>query len=124
MYAKWDHIQLYNVSALDITRRFVGDTAVTAGGKLRRDAVPTPVKKVWSIQCIYLTEAEASTLLEYWDNNHYIEGDFWLLEFGSELNTKRCMVDPDPQESIVQFRDDNGTWQKSGRSISFTVREV
>jgi len=120
MYAKWNDIDIPNVRAVPISREFIGDSARTIGGKLRRDS--SGLKKVWEIEAVFLTEAEALALTGAWDTTNYKEGEFWLNEFG-EGNTKKAMVDPTSvQEEIVQFERDG--WQENGRRLTFTVQEV
>ena len=124
MYAKFDHLEIPNVSALDITRQGQSDKKRTIGGKLQKDSVT--VKRIWQLQCIYLTKDQAKTLIDYWDDNLYSEGDFWLHEFGSTESTVKAMVDENTvQEAITPFTDPNtGIRHKDGRSLSFVVEEV
>ena len=125
MYAKFDHLEIPNVVDAPVSRQGASDKKRTIGNKLQKDSGGA-VKRTWQMRCIYITYAQAMSLLEYWDDNQYPEGDFWLHEFGSQEATVKAMVDENSvQEVPTPFTDPNtGVRHKDGRSLSFVVEEV
>ena len=123
-YGKWNDLEIPNISAVEIDWNETADEDETIGGIMRKDSIA--VKRIWQVECIYLTLSQAKTLTDYWKANLFAVGEFWLHEFGAEENTVLAMISANSvQEIITPFRDkESGVWHKDGRSLFFTVKEV
>ncbi len=123
MYASFNGIEIPNVAEVDVARRLYGETAQTAGGKLRRDIVA--VKRIWTIRSIVATLDDIKPLLDNLESTLYAEGLFWLKEFGNPGNSVLAMVDPESlTEQIGAFKK-GGKWHVDGRSeVVFVIEEV
>lgn len=114
-------IELPGVRAQTIDREIVGESARTAGGKLRRDVVT--VKRVWRLELQYLTNAQYDAIVDYLDGILYGATTFWLDELGgtAAANSIAAYVDVEDDER-VQFRD-AAEWQNDGRNLMLIVQE-
>lgn len=118
--AKFDNIDIENVSAQRTERELIGDTTRTAGGKMVRTSMGT--KRIWSLECNYLTLAEANAIYDHLDSIDWGVVDFWLDEFGATSNTVEVFVEPDENERVVFYR--NGVLHADGRNLSFRIFEI
>lgn len=122
-YAKFNGIEIPAVYDVQMKTVYSGDSARTAGGKLRRDSVA--VKRRWEIKCRPVPKEKIDPLLNYLESTLYAEGAFWLYEFGSESNTVRAMVDPESiSVKVVGIPDEHGNWHKDGKELSLAIEEV
>ena len=122
-YAKFNGVEIPYVNAVSISRTFVGDRARTANGLLRQDVIA--IKRAWSITTAQMTLSEAGVLIVHLSSLSFGSGDFWIKEFGPEVNTVPAIVIAESlEETIAPYRDHTGTWQSDARRLSFTVEEV
>lgn len=115
-------IALPSVTAQRISREMVGERSSTALGKLRQDVVK--VRRVWRIECRFLTQTQYSTIVNHLQTNLFAATDFWLDEFGgtASSNSIAAYVDIEEDER-VQFSAPGGAWEHQGRHLTLVVRE-
>lgn len=122
-YAKFDGYEIPKVYEAKMKPVYIGESARTAGGKLRRDGAD--LKRVWSIKCRAVPPEKVEPLLNYLKSTLYAEGSFWLKEFGNESNVILAMVDPESIDlETVGVADENGVWRNDGKKLSLTIEEV
>lgn len=114
-------IELPNVTAQQITHEIVGDAGRTAGGKYRRDVVAA--KRVWSLECRYLTNAEYDSIVDYLrDTILFGSCDFWLDEFGGAAATDSITAYVEVEgDERVQFM--GASWESQGRNLTLRIIE-
>ena len=122
-YAKFDGYEIPKIFDVQLKYVYVGESARTAGGKLRRDV--TAKKRMWSIKCRAVPLSKVEPLLNHLKRTLYAEGVFWLKEFGNESNVILAMVDPESVDlKTVGVADENGVWHNDGKELSLTIEEV
>jgi hypothetical protein len=115
-YAKFAGFEIPKIYDVQESKVHVGETARTAGGKLRRDSVA--VKRKWAIKCRPMPKSQVDPLLSHLKSTLYAAGAFWLHEFGAESNSILAMVNPESFDSKTVL------WNKDWRELSLTIEEV
>lgn len=116
-----EDIELVNIQAQSIAHEIIGETAFTALGKLRADRITS--KKSWTLESVYLTNAEYKEILDYLESINFGVTSFWLDEFGGEPENDSidAIVTIESDERVMFFRDG---FNNDGRNLSLLVREV
>lgn len=118
-YATFDGIELPKIYDVRVARALIGETARTAGGKLRQDAVG--VKRTWILSCRPVPKSKVSPLLQHLQSTLYAEGAFWMQGLGTVI----ARIKPDGiDERVVACAGEDGTWHIDGRELTITVEEV
>lgn len=115
MIAKFNDVEVPNVTSEVINREFIGDRVRLAGGKMHQDY--TAVKRTWKLESRYITKSEADAIISELENNNYTV-DFWLDELGSTVVAYINVTN----EERVQFHRD-GAFYDDGRTMTFEVIE-
>lgn len=117
-YATFDGYEIPMVYDVKVGRITIGETARTAGGKLRQDVVA--VKRSWTLSCRPVPKNKVDPLLYYLESTLYAEGAFWLYGMGEPVSAMVTEV----SEQVVACAGDDGTWYKDGRQLTITIEEV
>ena len=118
-YATFDGYEIPRVYDVQIERNLVGESARTAGGKLRQDVVA--VKRSWTLSCRPVPKNKVDPLLNHLESTLYAEGAFWM----QGLGTVTARISPDGiDERVVACAGEDGTWHIDGRELTITVEEV
>lgn len=105
---------------MQIEHILVGESARTAGGKLRQDAIA--YKRRWTLLCRPVPKHRVDPLLYHLESTLYAEGAFWLYGMGEPVLAK---VNADElREQVVACAGEDGTWHVDGRQLTITVEEV
>lgn len=116
MYATFAGHEIPKVYEVQESEIHLGESARTAGGKLRRDS--SGLKLSWAIKCRAAPRSQVEPLLNHLRSTFYAEGAFWLRSFGTKSNTVQAMVDPKKLgvKSVL--------WNEDWVELSLTVEEV
>lgn len=117
-YATFDGYEIPRVYDVQVERILVGESARTAGGKLRQDAIA--YKRRWTLLCRPVPKHRVDPLLYHLESALYAPGAFWLYGMGGPVSAMVTEV----SEQVVACAGDDGTWHKDGRQLTITVEEV
>ena len=121
--AKIDAVVLPRLTVQRTEHRYVMDEGPTADGSWRRDVVTTTAKRVWHLVLTRIKKSEYDAIKNHLNTKNQGTVDFWLAEFGAEVNTVPAFVTLGEFERIpTKFVD--GTFDSFAGTLPLTVTEV